>query len=88
MKMLFILGRVIEVIVTEMAYDSKSVIVSDYSGSYEFINTVGCRSLLLLKVAKYLQGYKPWGMCSDINFEWLDSTKDQVTYHSPWSNFN
>ncbi len=87
MKVLMILGKVIEVIVTEMA-DDKRVIVSDCSGSYEFINTVGCRSLLLLKVAKYLQGYKPWGMCSDINFEWLDSTKDQVTYHSPWSNFN
>jgi hypothetical protein len=87
MKVLMILGKVIEVIVTEMA-DSKSVIVSDYSGSYESIHTTGCRSLLLLKVAKYLQGYKPWGMNSNVNFEWFDPTKDQVTYHSPWSNFN
>ena len=83
MKVLMILGKVIEVIVTEMADDNR-VIVSEYNNGYEYINTIGCRSLLLLKVAKYLQGYKPWGMNSNVNFEWFDPTKDQVTHYSPW----
>ena len=84
-KILIILGAILEVIALTEADYNKRIIISDYSGSYESINTYACRSLFLLKIAKQLQGYKVFNKYPNIRFEWFDPSKDQVTYHSPWS---
>lgn len=39
-----------------------SVIVSDYSGSYESIYTIETRSIFLLKLKYQLKGYRVWAI--------------------------
>jgi hypothetical protein len=82
------------------------IIVSNYSGFYESINTEDSLCMLTIKVKYMLKGYKVYSTPlwyaklihkyfnkrvykqANISFEKFDPTKDQITFHSPWSNFN
>jgi hypothetical protein len=81
------LGQTLETFLTT-SNTNKRIIISTYN-SYEWINTKHCRSMILLKFAYWLQGFKVYSKnnTNTAQFEWYDASKDQTTYHSPYNDF-
>ena len=80
------LGITLEAFLTS-SNTHKRIIISTYN-SYEWITTKNCRSMILLKLAYCMQGYRVFSKHnSNACFERYDADKDQVTWHTPYNDF-
>ena len=60
----------------------KKVVISYYENNCEQVITLPCRSITLIKISHWLEGYDVFSKISNVTFERLANDQEDIFYQS------